>query len=372
MARWLKQSTSADVPIGPFVDATDGVTAETALTITQPDIRLKKNAGAWAQKAAAQTLTHEENGNYEVTLDATDTDTVGLLRLHVAESGALPVWEDFLVVPGIVYDSFFPAAAGNPLPLFGILDWGTAQASAAGTLVHRAGLSLADDIPNGATEFVYGATGAGQARSVHDFVGATDTASISPNWTTTPDGTSLYATFATPLGSTSTPLPANVTQWLGTAAATPTVGGVPEVDATHYLGSAAPALVGGRFDASVGAMAANTMTAAAAAADLTTELQSGLATAAALDTIDNFLDTEVAAILALLDDPRTEPGQGAPPVNPDLATKIDYLYKAWRNKSTQTSSQYSLYADDTTTIDQKSTVSSDGTTLTRGEVATGP
>lgn len=61
------------------------------------------------------------------------------------------------------------------------------------------------------------------------------------------------------------------------------------------------ALVSGRIDASVGAMAANVMTAAAAAADLTTELQSGLATAAALDAVDNFLDTEVAAILAAVD-----------------------------------------------------------------------
>lgn len=42
------------------------------------------------------------------------------------------------------------------------------------------------------------------------------------------------------------------------------------------------ALVGGRVDSSVGAMAANTMTAAAAAADLTTELQSGLALATQL------------------------------------------------------------------------------------------
>jgi hypothetical protein len=33
-------------------------------------------------------------------------------------------------------------------------------------------------------------------------------------------------------------LPANVTQWLGTAAATPTVAGVPEVDITHFNGTA--------------------------------------------------------------------------------------------------------------------------------------
>src|SRR5687767_231594 len=101
--RILRQSTSVDVPIGPFVDETDGRTSETALTLTQPDIRLKKNAGAWAQKNAAQTLTHEENGNYEVTLDATDTNTLGLLRLHVNETGALPVWEDFLVVTANVF-----------------------------------------------------------------------------------------------------------------------------------------------------------------------------------------------------------------------------------------------------------------------------
>jgi hypothetical protein len=107
--RLLKQSTSVDLPIGPFVDETDFKTPETALTITQPDIRLKKNGGAWAQKAAAQTLSHEENGNYEVTLDATDTDTLGLLRLHVSESGALPVWEDFMVVPANIWDSWFGA-----------------------------------------------------------------------------------------------------------------------------------------------------------------------------------------------------------------------------------------------------------------------
>lgn len=103
--RELRQSTSIDLPIGPFVDATDGVTAETALTITQPDIRLKKGGGAWAQKNAAQTLSHEENGFYEVTLDATDTNTLGPMRLAVFETGAAPVFEDFMVVTAEWYDA---------------------------------------------------------------------------------------------------------------------------------------------------------------------------------------------------------------------------------------------------------------------------
>lgn len=54
------------------------------------------------------------------------------------------------------------------------------------------------------------------------------------------------------------------------------------------------ALVGGRIDAHVGAMAANVMTAAAAAADLTTELQTGLATASSLTTLDSKADAILA------------------------------------------------------------------------------
>jgi hypothetical protein len=108
----LKQSTAVDVSLGPFLDDTDGKTAETALTITQPDIRLKKNGGAWAQKNAAQTLTHEENGWYEVALDATDTNTLGCLLVAIAESGALPCWREFLVVPAEVYDAIV-SGSGN-------------------------------------------------------------------------------------------------------------------------------------------------------------------------------------------------------------------------------------------------------------------
>lgn len=102
---WLKQSTAVDIGLGPFVDSTDGFTPETALTIAQADVRLKKNAGAWAQKNQASSATHEENGWYEISLDATDTNTLGILIVAVNESGALPVWKEFMVVPANVYDS---------------------------------------------------------------------------------------------------------------------------------------------------------------------------------------------------------------------------------------------------------------------------
>lgn len=82
------------------------------------------------------------------------------------------------------------------------------------------------------------------------------------------------------------------------------------VDTGTTLDARIPAaLVSGRMDVSVGAMAANVLTATAinadaitaakVAADVTTELQSGLATAANLATVAGYLDTEIAAILAV-------------------------------------------------------------------------
>lgn len=106
---YLKQSTAVSVILGPFVDSTDGATAETGLTISQADIRLSKNAGAFAQKSDTAGATHMENGHYSAALNATDTNTLGHLRVAVAESGALPVWRDFLVLPANVYDSLLGA-----------------------------------------------------------------------------------------------------------------------------------------------------------------------------------------------------------------------------------------------------------------------
>ena len=84
------------------------------------------------------------------------------------------------------------------------------------------------------------------------------------------------------------------------------------------------------------------------------------------------LDLIIDAILAMLDAPRAEPGQGAPAANADMATKVDYLYKFLRNKKEQTATTLSIYDDSGTTVDHKSTVSDDATTATVGEVVTGP
>lgn len=107
LAGYLRQSTAVTVPVGPFVSSTDGDTESTALTISQADVRLKKNGGDAAQKNNASSLTHDELGVYDCPLSTTDTNTLGILSLIVHESGALIVRHDYMVVPANIWDSWF-------------------------------------------------------------------------------------------------------------------------------------------------------------------------------------------------------------------------------------------------------------------------
>jgi len=105
MDGFLRQSTAITVKIGPFKDSGDGDADETALTLSQADIRLSKNGGNYAQKNESSSCTHDELGEYNCSLDTTDTNTLGILRLAVHESGALSVWHTWQVVTANFYDT---------------------------------------------------------------------------------------------------------------------------------------------------------------------------------------------------------------------------------------------------------------------------
>lgn len=113
MAQVLKQSTAVDVLIGPFVDLTDGATAETG---ESPSVKLSKNGQTLAAKNDATTPVHDADGYYNCELDATDTNTVGTLVLTVAASAnALPVRHEFQVVEETLYDALYGSGAAGEL-----------------------------------------------------------------------------------------------------------------------------------------------------------------------------------------------------------------------------------------------------------------
>lgn len=106
---YLQANTAVDLMVGPFVDETDGKTAETGLTVTQAEVRLSKNGGNMAQKNEATALAHDELGDYMCKLDTTDTNTEGILTLMIHESGALPIKMDYMVLSQAAYISHVTA-----------------------------------------------------------------------------------------------------------------------------------------------------------------------------------------------------------------------------------------------------------------------
>jgi len=111
MTQILKQSTAVDVLIGPFVDSTDGYTAESGVS---PSVKLSKNGQALAAKNDATTPVHDADGYYNCELDATDTNTVGTLVLSVVGSAtSLPVRHEYQVIEEAIYDGFYAASAAR-------------------------------------------------------------------------------------------------------------------------------------------------------------------------------------------------------------------------------------------------------------------
>jgi hypothetical protein len=188
----------------------------------------------------------------------------------------------------------------------------------------------------------------------------------------------------------------DVDAWLGTAAATPTVAGVPEVDLTHVAGATTnvsalatnvdailtdtadmqPKLgtpAGASLSADLAAIEAQTDDIGIAGAGLTALGDTRIAN---LDTTVSSratpaqVATEVADALAT--DTYAEPGQGAPAATTTLAAKINYLYKAFRNRKRQTATLWELMNDAETVVDHKATVSDDATTAIKQKIVSGP
>ena len=183
----LRQSTAVDVLIGPFVDSTDGYTAETGVS---PSVSLSKTGQALAAKNDATTPVHDANGYYNCELDATDTNTVGTLVLIVpGDATSLPVRHEFQVIEEAIYDGIY-AASANAVPA---------------DVVEISGDSTAADN----CELAFDGTGYG------------------------------FTSCTMPVTTTVTnQVTANVAQWSGSNVATPTTAGVPEVDITFIDGSA--------------------------------------------------------------------------------------------------------------------------------------
>ena len=123
----LKYNTaSQEIPLGYFLDDTDGKTSETGLTIANTDIKLWKSGATTLANKNSGGATHISAGIYYAVLDATDTNTYGPMKIFVQVAGALPVILECLVMEANAYDANY-AALGTGYMESSLVRWlGTA------------------------------------------------------------------------------------------------------------------------------------------------------------------------------------------------------------------------------------------------------
>jgi hypothetical protein len=228
----------------------------------------------------------------------------------------------------------------------------TAAGGGGSTITLDAGAVATNDFYTGMMVLLTGGTGAGQARLITSYVGATKVATVGEAWATNPDNTSVFtllpnrAMVSKMLTDVldANALAASAVAEIQTGLATSAALAVVQADTDDIQTRLPAALTGGRMDSSVGAMAANVLTAAALAADAAAEIAAA---------VGSLTSAELAAI----------PGVGG-----TLQQKLDYIFEMMRHKITQTAVTQTLFKDNGVTPLGTGAVSDDGVTFTRGKL----
>lgn len=175
---------------------------------------------------------------------------------------------------------------------FLIENGGLAAAGGATTITLNSIASATDDIYNGSMVLILTGTGAGQTRIITDYAGATKVATVTNAWATNPDTTSAYVVIP-----------------VGRALVVDFLTGAIDADAIAVGALEADAFASGAILDSAGVATAvwNAATASYGGAGTYGQAiedilqDTGTDIPASLTTIDDFLDTEIAAIKAKTD-----------------------------------------------------------------------
>lgn len=116
--RYLKTNTATTITVGPFFDVTDGITPETALTVTgchltmvvdnagTPTLAIDADATASGGNNDMVHITNDDAGYYSLELTAAQTNYLGGASLTIVDTDVhLPVFHEFTILPALVYDS---------------------------------------------------------------------------------------------------------------------------------------------------------------------------------------------------------------------------------------------------------------------------
>ena len=115
--RDLRQNTATRVTVGPFIDKTDGITPEVALTVTSEKLTFVVDDGgvptlvldtAPTASAGANDMVHitgDDAGFYDLELAAANVNYLGRAILSINDVAThCPVFHEFMIFnPAIIY-----------------------------------------------------------------------------------------------------------------------------------------------------------------------------------------------------------------------------------------------------------------------------
>ena len=378
--RFLRTNTAVIVTVGPFYDKTDGVTIETALTISNeritltadtddgsaPTIILDNVTGATSGTSNdLNYITGNDAGMMQLELSASNTNRLGRMLLSITDAANhVPVFHEFMVLPALVYDTFFASSGGATFPAATLAS--TTNITAATGVVLSGVTHTGAVIPTVTTLSGHTPqTGDSFAR-----LGAPAGASISADVAAVKSDTAAILVDTAVIGATGEGLTS-----LATQASVDAVDNFVDTEISTIIADIAA------VKSDTAAILVDTAEIGAAGAGLT-----ALATQASVNTIDDFLDTEIAAILAAVDTEvaaikaktdnlpgatMAELAQGIPPATPSLEQALMALYMTLRNRLDVTATTKSVTNDAGTVIFKKA-LSDDGTTYSEAEAVSGP
>lgn len=147
--RFLRSNTAVIVTVGPFYDKTDGVTIETALTITNERITLTADTDAGSAPtnildnitgATAATnndlnyITGNDAGLMQLELEAANVNRVGRMFLTITDAANhVPVFHEFFVLPQAIYDWLIGVIVPLPVNVTTLLGTAWLTPAVAGT-----------------------------------------------------------------------------------------------------------------------------------------------------------------------------------------------------------------------------------------------
>lgn len=116
--RYVRTNTATRITVGPFFDKTDGVTPETALTVTSckltlmvddggvPTLVLDTSPTASGGNNDMVHVTGDDAGFYDLELTAANLNYLGRAMLAITDAAThCPVFHELMILPAVVYDA---------------------------------------------------------------------------------------------------------------------------------------------------------------------------------------------------------------------------------------------------------------------------